>query len=66
MLNGDWKVTIEKYGYGKCNNRGEALLEFALDNDMVICNTISTERMQKVDMAVTKSAYNQHDRPNID
>jgi len=27
-------------------------------------HTIPTERMQKVDMAVTKSAYNQHDRPN--
>jgi len=35
MLNGNWKVTIENYGYGKCNNRGEALQEFALDNDMV-------------------------------
>jgi len=65
-INYGWEATIGKYGYGKCNDSGEALLEFALDNDGDMQHTIPTERMQKVNMAVTKSAYNQHDRPNTD
>ena len=36
-----------KYGYGKCNDRGEALLEFDLDNDMVICNTLFQQKQSR-------------------
>jgi len=30
---------MQKYGYGERNERGERLLEFALKQDMLICNT---------------------------
>jgi len=33
-----------KYGYGKCNDRGEAVLKFAPDNDMVIWNTLFQQK----------------------
>jgi len=39
----EWEATMRKYGYGKCNDR-EALLEFAVDNDMVICNTLFQQK----------------------
>jgi len=35
---------IASYGYGKCNDREEALLEFALDNCVVICNTLFQQK----------------------
>ena len=57
-IDNGWEATMGKYGYSKYKDRGEALLQFALDNNMVICNTFPTERRQKV---VTKSAYNQQD-----
>ena len=38
-INDGREATMGKYGYGKRNDRGEALLEFALDNDVVIGKT---------------------------
>jgi exonuclease III len=34
-----WEQAIGRYGYGKRNERGERLLEFATKQKMMICNT---------------------------
>ena len=50
IIGGDWNIKIGtnnvgyekvmgRFGYGDRNERGEKLLEFAMDNDLVICNT---------------------------
>src|ERR1700733_4912129 len=37
--NSGWEKVMGKFGYGDRNKRGEMLLEFATDNDLLICNT---------------------------
>jgi len=49
--------------YGKRNDRVEAILEFALDNDMVICNTLF---QQKECRKWTWQSPNQHTTNMID
>jgi len=56
-INDGWKATMGKYGHGKHNDRGEAILEYALDNDMVICNTLF---QQKECRKWTQWSPNQH------
>ena len=34
-----WEEVMGQFGYGKRNERGERLLEFATDNQLAICNT---------------------------
>src|SRR6218665_2199492 len=37
--NSGWEKVMGKFGYGARNERGEKLLEFATDQDLLICNT---------------------------
>jgi len=37
--NGGWEKVMGKFGYGARNERGEKQLEFATDQDLLICNT---------------------------
>src|SRR3984885_13144471 len=37
--NAGWEKVMGKFGYGNRNERGERLLEFAADNELMICNT---------------------------
>ena len=37
--NNGWERVMGNFRYGDKNNRGERLLEFALEHDMMVCNT---------------------------
>lgn len=37
--NRGWERVMGKFGFGEINERGERLLEFAMEHEMVICNT---------------------------
>ena len=37
--NTGWETIMGKFGYGDRNERGERLMEFAMDNELVICNS---------------------------
>ena len=37
--NNGWERVMGKFGYGDKNDRGKRLLKFALEHDMMICNT---------------------------
>jgi hypothetical protein len=37
--NNGWEAVMGKYGFGNLTERGEMLLEFALEQDLMICNT---------------------------
>ena len=37
--NNGWERVMGNFGYGNKNDRGEQLLEFALEHHLMICNT---------------------------
>jgi len=53
--NDGYEAVMGRYGYGQRNARGERLLEFALHQEMVICNTrYQKKRTAKADLVGTR------------
>ena len=42
--NAGWVCAMGNYGYGKRNERGEQLLEFATSHNLFICNTVFQQK----------------------
>ncbi|CAF2515297.1 unnamed protein product [Rotaria sp. Silwood2] len=45
--NAGWECAMGKYGYGKRNERGEQLLEFATSHNLFICNTAFQQKASR-------------------
>ncbi len=39
QVNEGWEMAMGRYGFGDRNNRGERLLQFAVEHEMFVCNT---------------------------
>ena len=49
-----WEPVIGKFGLGEENDRGERLLNFCQNNDLVIMNTMFRQnKAETVDVAIT-------------
>ncbi len=57
-----WEQVMGCHGYGKRNDRGERLLEFAFKNDLLITNTRFQQKdSREVDVDGTRWQAHQHD-----
>jgi len=58
----EWQDIIGNYGFGERNERKERLLQFAMENDLVVAKyTFQTQRLSKMDMEITKWQIAQYD-----
>jgi len=55
-----WEKVMGKFGYGARNERGEKLLEFTTDQDLLICNTRFQQK--EMDMAIKRPENKKPDR----